>query len=156
MAEVAAGPLVALLDRRAIRLGETAADREDAIRRSGAVLVETGAVDPAYVDTMLARERSVSTYVGEGVAIPHGTLAGKDAVRRDALAVLRFPAGVDWGGEQVVLCVAIAARGDGHVALLAQLAEILLDPERARALREATEADEILRLLKPVDEETVR
>ncbi|NJP34895.1 PTS sugar transporter subunit IIA [Micromonospora thermarum] len=154
MAEVATGPLAALLDRRAIRLGETAADREDAIRRSGAVLVETGAVDPAYVDTMLARERSVSTYVGEGVAIPHGTLAGKDAVRRDALAVLRFPAGVDWGGEQVVVCVAIAARGDGHVALLAQLAEILLDPERARALREATEADEVLRLLKPVDEET--
>lgn len=156
MAEVATGPLAALLDRRAIRLGETAADREDAIRRSGAVLVETGAVDPAYVDTMLARERSVSTYVGEGVAIPHGTLAGKDAVRRDALAVLRFPAGVDWGGEQVVLCVAIAARGDGHVALLAQLAEILLDPERARALREATDADDVLRLLKPVDEETDR
>ncbi|QGN49293.1 PTS sugar transporter subunit IIA [Micromonospora sp. WMMD558] len=156
MAEVTTGRLAALLDRRAIRLRETAADREDAIRRSGAVLVETGAVDPAYVETMLARERAVSTYVGEGVAIPHGTLAGKDAVRRDALAVLRFPAGVDWGGEQVVLCVAIAARGDGHVALLAQLAEILLNPERARALREATDADGVLRLLKPVDEETDR
>lgn len=154
MAEVASGDLAALLDRRSIRLDETAANREDAIRRSGAVLVEIGAVDPSYVGAMLARERSVSTYMGEGVAIPHGTLAGKDAVRRDALAVLRFPAGVDWGGEQVVLCVAIAARGDGHVALLAQLAEVLLDPERARALREATEADEILRLLKPVDEET--
>ncbi|WP_446215666.1 PTS sugar transporter subunit IIA [Micromonospora sp. IBHARD004] len=154
MAEVASGDLAALLDRRAIRLDETAANLEDAIRRSGAVLVEIGAVDPSYVEAMLARERSVSTYMGEGVAIPHGTLAGKDAVRRDALAVLRFPAGVDWGGEQVVLCVAIAARGDGHVALLAQLAEVLLDPERARALREATEADEILRLLTPVDEET--
>jgi mannitol PTS system EIIA component len=154
MAEVASGDLAALLDRRAIRLDETAANREDAIRRSGAVLVEIGAVDPSYVEAMLARERSVSTYMGEGVAIPHGTLAGKDAVRRDALAVLRFPAGVDWGGEQVVLCVAIAARGDGHVALLAQLAEVLLDPERARALREATEVDEILRLLTPVDEET--
>ncbi|PWU55235.1 PTS sugar transporter subunit IIA [Micromonospora globispora] len=154
MAEVASGDLAALLDRRAIRLDETAANREDAIRRSGAVLVEIGAVDPSYVEAMLARERSVSTYMGEGVAIPHGTLAGKDAVRRDALAVLRFPAAVDWGGEQVVLCVAIAARGDGHVALLAQLAEVLLDPERARALREATEADEILRLLTPVDEET--
>ncbi|GGR87585.1 hypothetical protein GCM10010169_34760 [Micromonospora fulviviridis] len=154
MAEVASGNLAALLDRRSIRLDETTANREDAIRRSGAVLVEIGAVDPSYVEAMLARERSVSTYMGEGVAIPHGTLAGKDAVRRDALAVLRFPAGVDWGGEQVVLCVAIAARGDGHLALLAQLAEVLLDPERARALREATEADEILRLLTPVDEET--
>ncbi|GAA4563575.1 PTS sugar transporter subunit IIA [Micromonospora sp. U56] len=154
MAEVASGDLAALLDHRAIRLDETAANREDAIQRSGAVLVEIGAVDPSYVEAMLARERSVSTYMGEGVAIPHGTLAGKDAVHRDALAVLRFPAGVDWGGEQAVLCVAIAARGDGHVAILAQLAEVLLDPERARALREATEADEILRLLTPVDEET--
>ncbi|MEW2329678.1 PTS sugar transporter subunit IIA [Micromonospora chersina] len=154
MAEVASGDHAALLDRRSIRLDVTAANREDAIRRSGAVLVEIGAVDPSYVEAMLARERSISTYMGEGVAIPHGTLAGKDAVRRDALAVLRFPAGVDWGGEQVVLCVAIAARGDGHVALLAQLAEVLLDPQRARALGQATEADEILRLLKPVDEET--
>jgi mannitol PTS system EIIA component len=154
MAETTAADLTVLLERRAIRLDETAADRDDAIRRCGAALVETGAVDPSYVEAMLARERSVSTYVGEGVAIPHGTLAGKDAVRRDALAVLRFPAGVDWGGQQAVLCVAIAARGDGHVALLARLAQILLEPERAQALREATDPDEVLRLLQPDDEET--
>ena len=99
-----------------------AADRDDAIRRCGAALVEIGAVDPAYVDTMLEREHSISTYVGEGVAIPHGTLAGKDAVHRDALAVLRFPDGVDWGGEPVSVCVGIAAQGDGHIG----------DPGRAR------------------------
>src|SRR6266545_2547036 len=103
----------ALLDRRAIRLAETAADRDDAIRRCGQALVAAGAVDPAYVDAMLARERSVSTYVGEGVAIPHGTLEAKAVVRRDALAVLRFPDGVDWGGHPVSVCVAIAAQGDG-------------------------------------------
>lgn len=105
---------------------------------------------------MLERERSISTYVGEGVAIPHGTLAGKGAVHRDALAVLRFPEGVDWGGSPVTVCVAIAARGDGHVALLSELAQILLDPDRARALRESTEIDDVLRLLEPVGEEHTR
>jgi PTS system mannitol-specific IIA component len=147
-----AGP-AALLERRAVRLAEHAADRDEAVRRCGSVLVEVGAVEPAYADAMLERERSISTYVGEEVAIPHGTLAGKEAVRRDALAVLRFPDGVDWGGERVTVCVAIAARGDGHVELLAQLAEILLDPDRARALREADRVDDVLRLLEPVRED---
>jgi PTS system mannitol-specific IIA component len=103
---------------------------------------------------MLARERSISTYVGEGVAIPHGTLAGKEAVLRDALAVLRFPDGVDWDGYPVSVCVAIAAQGDGHVELLGELAEILLDPDRARALREATDVDDVLRLLEPLREDS--
>jgi PTS system mannitol-specific IIA component len=140
----------AILERGAIRLAEHATDRDDAIRQCGAVLVEIGAVDPAYVEAMLEREQSISTYVGEGVAIPHATLAAKEAVRRDALAVLRFPDGVDWNGDAVSVCVAIAARGDGHVAILAELAQILLDPEKALALREATQPDEVLRLLAPV------
>jgi mannitol PTS system EIIA component len=99
---------------------------------------------------MLERELSISTYVGEGVAIPHATLSGKSAVRRDALAVLRFPDGVDWGGEPVQVCVAIAAVGDGHVEILGELAQILLDPDRARQLREATRAQDVLALLAPV------
>ncbi len=143
-----------LLDRDAIRLAEHAADQTDAIRRCGAVLIEVGAVEAAYVEAMLDRERSISTYVGEGVAIPHGTLASKDAVRRDALAVLRFPDGVDWAGQQVNVCVAIAARGNGHVALLAELAELLLDPVKAQALREATDPDEVLALMTPAREES--
>jgi PTS system mannitol-specific IIA component len=149
-----AGGPGALLERRAVRLTEHAADRQEAVRRCGETLVEIGAVRPAYTETMLDRERSISTYVGEGVAIPHGTLEGKLAVLRDALAVLRFPDGVDWGGQPVYVCVAIAAQGDGHIALLSQLAEILLDPDRARALREATEIDEVLRLLEPVREDS--
>ncbi len=71
----------------------------------------SGAVEPAYVDAMLERERSISTYVGEGVAIPHGTLAGKEAVVRDALCFLRFPEPVDWDGDEVTVCVGIAAAG---------------------------------------------
>jgi PTS system mannitol-specific IIA component len=145
-----AQPLVGLLEERAIRLAESATDRDDAIRQCGNTLVAVGAVDPAYVEAMLERERSISTYVGEGVAIPHATLAGKSAVRRDALAVLRFPEGVDWGGEHVVVCVAIAAIGDGHVEILAELAQILMDPGRAQELRDASRPDDVLRLLSPV------
>jgi mannitol PTS system EIIA component len=142
-----------LLGRAAVLLDATAADREDAIRQCGAALVRAGAVEPAYVETMLERERSVSTYVGEGVAIPHGTLAGKDVVRHDAVSFVRFPGGVGWGGERVVLCIGIAARGDGHVRLLSELAQILLDPDRARALRETNDIDEVVRLLQPAGEE---
>ncbi|WP_424531385.1 PTS sugar transporter subunit IIA [Sphaerisporangium viridialbum] len=141
------------LDPRAIRLDAEAGSRDDAIRQCGQALLDVGAVDESYIGTMIDRERSISTYVGEGVAIPHGTLAGKDAVHHDAISVVRFPGGVDWDGFPVVLCVGIAARGDGHVRLLSELAQILLDPERAKALREATEADEVVRLLQPVTED---
>ncbi|MFG1946896.1 PTS sugar transporter subunit IIA [Nonomuraea sp. NPDC048826] len=136
-----------LLDPRAVLLHESAAGRDEAIRRCGRVLVDIGAVAEPYVGAMLERERSISTYVGEGVAIPHGTAAAKEDVKRDAICVVRFPGGVDWDGELVTVCVGIAAKDDGHVPLLAALAEILLDPERARTLREATEADQVIREL---------
>jgi PTS system mannitol-specific IIA component len=143
--------LTRLLDPRAVHPDAVAADRDAAIRLCGQALVDVGAADPAYVESMLARERSVPTYLGEGVAIPHGTAAGKDSVLRDALCVLRFPGGVDWNGHPVTVCIGIAARGDGHIGVLAQLAEILLDPDRARALREATTTEEILDLLRPTE-----
>ena len=145
--------VASLLDPAAIRLDARAADREAAIRLTGQALVDSGAVGPAYIDTMLERERSVSTYIGEGVAIPHGTLASRDVVRRDALSFLRFPAGVDWGGERVSVCIGIAAAGNGHVAILAQLAEVLMDPDRAAALRGAADPAEVSRLLEPTEED---
>ncbi|MEU4407047.1 PTS sugar transporter subunit IIA [Streptosporangium sp. NPDC023963] len=141
------------LDPRAIRLAASAADRDDAIRQCGEALLAVGAVESAYIDTMLERERSISTYVGEGVAIPHGTLAAKDAVQHDAISVVRFPGGVDWDGDRVTVCIGIAAKGDGHVRLLAELAQILMDPDQARALREATEVAEVVRLLQPNEED---
>lgn len=137
-----------LLDPRAVLLHESAADRDEAIRRCGRALVEVGAVAEPYIDAMLEREQSISTYVGEGVAIPHGTAAAKEVVRHDAICVVRFPDGVDWGGEPVTLCVGIAAKNDGHVQLLAALADILLDPERARSLREATDVGQVMKELR--------
>jgi PTS system mannitol-specific IIA component len=145
--EEAQKPLTDLLAPASIRLDARAADRDDAIRQAGAALVEAGAVDPSYVDAMLERENSVSTFVGEGVAIPHGTLAGKDAVKDDAIVVLRFPDGVDWDGNPVSVAVGIAAKGNGHIALLSQLATVLLDPEKAAALRGATTPEQVYELL---------
>ncbi len=153
MSDETAPALTALLAEESIRLDEKADDKEDAIRQVGAALLQADAIDASYIDAMLERERSVSTFVGEGVAIPHGTLAGKDSVKKDALVVLRFPDGVDWDGNDVRVCVGIAARGNGHIALLAQLATVLLDPDRAAALRAATTSDEVYELLKPDPED---
>lgn len=149
---MAEATITSLLSSRSILFGCAADGWEPAVRQVGALLVDVGAVSPAYVDLMLEREGSVSTFVGEGVAIPHGTLAGRDLVLRDALALVQFPDGVDWHGEDVRTCIGIAAGGDGHVPILAQLAEILMEPSRAEALRAATTADDVLRLLTPDEE----
>lgn len=141
-----------VLPKRGIRLGLTATDKWDAIRQCGTLLLELGAVEPGYPETMAERERSVSTYIGEGVAIPHGTDASRALVRRTTLGVLQFPEGVDWNGNRTHLCVAIAAKGDEHVAVLSALARVLSDPDQARRLREATTVEAVHDLLASVQE----
>lgn len=133
----------------AVRLGRTAADRADAIEQCGGLLVELGAVEPGYVSAMHEREASVSTFVGEGVAIPHGTDASRVLVRRTALAVLQFPDGVDWGGPTVHLAIGIAASGEEHLGVLSSLAGILTDPEKAARLRSAATPSDVFDLLAP-------
>ena len=142
-----------VLTRGGIRLGLAAADKWDAVRQSGALLDELGAVEPGYAASMLDRERTVSTYIGEGVAIPHGTDASRALVRRTTLGVLQFPQGVDWDGNQVNLCVAIAAKGDEHVAVLSALAQILMEPDQAAALRTSSDVDQVYRMLATIGEE---
>jgi PTS system mannitol-specific IIA component len=152
--EHGARSLAELLDLEAIDLDARADSKLAAVRACGEALVRVGAVKPAYVEAMLEREGTISTYVGEGVAIPHGTLAGKEAVIRDALCYLRFVEPVDWGeGDEVTVCVGIAAAGDGHVAVLAQLAQVLMDPDQAQALRDATKPEDVLHVLQPSEEE---
>ena len=142
-----------LLDPRAVRLDVPVADRDQAIRACGDALVAVGAADDAYVEAMLERERSVSTYIGEGVAIPHGTLAGKDLIHRSALSFIRFDTEVDWDGSPVRVGIGIAARDNGHIAILAQLAEILMDPDRAAGLRAAATAEDVIALLTATEDE---
>lgn len=138
-----------LLGADAIRLDASASSAEDAIRATGRVLVEVGAVGAPYIDAMLSREQSVSTYMGEGFAIPHGTVESKDTVQRDALSFLRFPDGVDWNGNDVRVAIGIAAIGDNHIGILSRLATILVDPDQAKQLREASDVASVLALLQP-------
>jgi mannitol PTS system EIIA component len=138
---------MSLLRPESIRLDCRAADRFDAVRQCGAILVEGGYVDDAYVDAMVERERTLSTYLGEGFAIPHGTNASREHVRHAGLAVLRFPGGVDWEGEDMRVAVAVASASDEHVTVLRELATFLADPERAARLRDATDPAVVLELL---------
>ena len=142
-----------VLPREAIRLGLAAGSKEDAIRATGRILEELGAVDAGYADAMLERERGMSTSVGEGFAIPHGTDESRVLIRRTALSFAQFPAGIDWGEDRVFVCIGIAARDDAHLEILASLANILIEPEHASQLREATDPDVVLAVLAPALEE---
>jgi PTS system mannitol-specific IIA component/phosphocarrier protein FPr len=142
-------PAADVLVREAIRLAQHATDKWDALRQSGALLEELGAVDDGYAAAILERERQISTYMGEGVSIPHGTDAARALVRRTALGFIQYPDGVDWDGETVFLCIPIAASGDEHVGVLSALAEVLVDGDSAAVLREATEIETVLALLDP-------
>jgi PTS system mannitol-specific IIA component len=136
-----------LLPASSIVVSGTASDRDDAIRQAGALLVAAGSVEQDYVDQMLDRERTVSTYVGEGIAMPHGTLAAKDDVVVEGLSVVVLSAPIAWGEESVSVVIGIAAHGRQYIALLSQLATVLLVPGRADALRAATSPDEVRTLL---------
>jgi PTS system mannitol-specific IIA component len=136
-----------LLPEASINLSAIAADRDDAIRQAGALLVQAGAVDPDYVDQMLERERVVSTFVGEGIAMPHGTLTAKSDVLKEGLSVLLLAEPVSWAGQPVTLVIGIAAHGRRYITLLSQLATALLDDGRATSLREATTAEQVRALL---------
>jgi PTS system mannitol-specific IIA component len=138
-----------VLSRQAIRLGLSARSKEDAILVTGRILVELDAVEPGYVDAMLERERSMSTSLGAGFAIPHGTDESRVLIRRTALSFAQFPAGVDWGADQVFVCIGIAARDDEHIEILSQLANTLIEPDLAARLRAATTPDEVLTVLAP-------
>lgn len=142
-----------VLSRDAVRLGLTATDQADALRQCGAVLVEIGAASQGYADAILEREAGVSTYMGEGVAIPHGTDASREHISRPAIAVLQFPDGVDWKGKDCRLCIAIASRSDEHIGILQSLAMVLSDKAKAQQLRETDDIDTVLALLAPTDDD---
>ncbi len=140
-----------LLTRELVRLGARAASKEDAIRQAGELLVRADCVAPGYVDGMLARERTMSTYLGSGVAIPHGTFDELALVRRTGISVLQVPEGIEWeDGEKAYLVVGIAAQGDEQVEVLQRLAEVVEDEALTRSLIEASDPGAVVEsLLRP-------
>jgi PTS system mannitol-specific IIC component len=139
-----------VLARESIVLGGTARTRDEAIDEAGRLLLATGAIEPSYVDAMHEREQSVSTHMGNGLAIPHGTNEAKSAINRSALSFVRYDDGIDWNGKQAEFVVGIAGAGDDHLALLRSLAMVFADESQVARLRAATSPDEVLAVLHGV------
>ena len=133
-------PTIAL-DASNVRLGEAPADKEEAIRLVASLLADAGHVDPAYAESMLGREKVANTYLGEGIAIPHGLLKDRDLIQRTGIAVVQVPGGLEWNpGERVRLVVGIAATSDEHLHILANLTQVLADEDEVERLATTTDS----------------
>ena len=141
-----------ILSQDSVRLADGPVSRDDAIRAAGAILVERGAVEPAYVDAMLEREGSVSTYMGNFLAIPHGTNDAKDAIKASALSFIRYPEALDWNGDEVRFVVGIAGIDNEHLEILSKIAIIFSDDDEVAKLVAAGSAEELYALLGEVNE----
>ncbi|ACH76434.1 bifunctional PTS fructose transporter subunit IIA/HPr protein [Salmonella enterica] len=131
-----------------IHPGEQAGNKEESIRQIAAALAQAGNVAGGYVDGMLAREQQTSTFLGNGIAIPHGTTDTRDQVLKTGVQVFQFPQGVTWGEGQVAyVAIGIAASSDEHLGLLRQLTHVLSDDSVAEQLKSAITAEELRALL---------
>jgi phosphocarrier protein FPr len=143
-----------VLSTSAVVVGATAPDRTSAIDLVGALLVAEGIVTPAYVAEMREREEIVSTYLGNGIALPHGTNEARSAVLRTGLAVAQFPDGVLWGDERAHLVIGLAATSHEHIEVLSRLATILGDEALCRRLGSTQDAELIHRTLTAEETDT--
>ncbi|GJM40227.1 MAG: hypothetical protein DHS20C20_05090 [Ardenticatenaceae bacterium] len=145
---------MAVLEKNRIKLQATATDKLDAIRQAGNLLVESGCVEAAYVEGMLARESTMSTYLGNGVSIPHGQYDNRDHVIKTGISVLQVPAGIVWDDddedELAFLIIGIAAKGDEHMTVLSNLADAIEDEEMAEEMARTEDVDLILKALNGV------
>ncbi|HSE10959.1 MAG TPA: PTS mannitol transporter subunit IICBA [Nocardioidaceae bacterium] len=145
-----------ILPESSVVLSGSAHNRDDAITEAGRLLVEAGAVDPAYVDAMHERERSVSTAMGSLLAIPHGTNEAKDTVHRTALSFVRYDDELDWSGKPVKFVVGIAGTGKDHLPLLGRIAQVFSDPDKVAQLESARTAEEVQAALGQVSRPAAR
>jgi PTS system mannitol-specific IIA component len=144
--------MMSVLTLGQIRIHPGSVSQDAALQEATDILVTAGAVTPAYVDAMRQREATVSTYMGNGLAIPHGTNEMKDTILASALSVVRYDGGVDWAGEQANFVIGIAGRGDEHLEILSQIAILFSDDDDVAKLNAAATPDELYALLSAVNE----
>ncbi|MFQ1783109.1 PTS mannitol transporter subunit IICBA [Aeromonas veronii] len=138
------------LSRHDVHLGLKADSKEAAILTAGRLLAERGYVAPDYVNAMLEREQLVSTYLGESIAVPHGTIAAKEFVKRTGIVICQYPAGVAFGeaaDEVARLVIGIAARNDEHMQVITRLTNALDEPGLIDRLASTTDPQAFLDLL---------
>lgn len=138
-----------------IALNQDIATREAAIRKAGQLLVDAGCVDSEYVDAMIERDNDVSTYMGNFIAIPHGTDEAKRYIKKTGISVVQVPMGVNFSSNDqednlVTVVFGIAGKNDEHLQLLSQIALFCSDVTNVARLADATKADDIIALLKEV------
>ncbi|MCD8332922.1 MAG: PTS sugar transporter subunit IIA, partial [Clostridiales bacterium] len=130
-----------------IRLGQEPVSKEEAIQAAGELLEKLGYVDHSYVDAMQEREKITTTYMGMGVAIPHGTTQAKGEVKKTGIVFLQYPEGVDFGEEKAQLVFGIAGIGDEHLDLLAKICTMLEDEDRMETMKTTEDAAWVLEQL---------
>ena len=137
-----------ILSKDRITMKASATDKTNAIRMAGELLVKSGCVLPQYVDGMLAREQSMSTSLGNGVAIPHGVYENRGHILKTGISVVQLPAGVDWGDdEKIYMVIGIAASSDEHIGVLSNLADVIDDENNLAELLHTTDPDVIIKSL---------
>lgn len=133
------------LNRGSIKLKAEAASKADAIRQAGTLLVENGNMQPEYITSMMEREKVAHTYLGNGIAIPHGLPKDRNLIRQTGISVVQVPNGVEWNpGERVHLVVGIAAKSDEHIEILSNLTHVLDDEETVKHLANTSNPDDII------------
>lgn len=133
-----------------IFLGLTAQNKEEAIRFTGQKLMDNGYVKSAYIEAMLERERLTSTYLGQSIAVPHGTIEAKDSVINTGIVFCQYPAGIEFGEEandKAKIVIGIAARNNEHLDVIAKLTNALDDPNLIAKLSNTSRFDEVLAIL---------
>lgn len=143
-----------VLKRESVITGLESVSKEEAIRYVGNMLVDLGCVDSSYVDAMVERDANVSTFLGNGVAMPHGTFESKEAVKKTGIVVAQYPQGIDWDGVGTAhIVIGLGAVGDDHVEILSHMAEILQDEERAEKLWDTTDTEFLYTVLTTAADE---
>jgi len=132
-----------ILKKKNIKLGLDSIKRNEAIKMAGQLLVESGYVEADYVEAMLDREKEMTTYIGQGVAIPHGVGSAKKKINKTGISILQFPDGVDFEGKTAYLVIGIAGVGNEHLKVLANLSELIEEDTTAEKLRTTADLDYI-------------
>lgn len=141
-----------VLSKDNIDLNVTLNGKEEAIRYTGGILVNKGYVESTYVDKMLEREALTSTFMGNHVAIPHGTEDAKELVIETGLSVVTVPEGVDFGdGNIVKVLIGIAGKGDEHLEVLSKIAIVLSEEENIQKILDAQSKEEVISLFDEVN-----
>jgi mannitol PTS system EIIA component len=143
---------LSILSAENIVLNKVLTNKEEAIRFTGQILVDRGYVEPSYIEKMLEREEMASTFMGNSVAIPHGTDDAKSEVKNSGLAIIQVPEGVDFGdGNIVKLIIGIAGKGDEHLEILSNIAIVVSEEENVEKIVSASTAEEVLSFFEGVN-----